>query len=107
MRLGLEFGLVLGLGLALGLGIGLECSLSSRYERIEPSLSADQLPIVSAELAELRTDVPGEPLVFTPPLVTTPPARGAINADWLGFGFRGGVAVGVAAVACPRLSATE
>ena len=55
MRLGLEFGLVLGLGLGLGLGIGLECSLSSRYERIEPSLSADQLPIVSAELAELRT----------------------------------------------------
>ena len=30
-------------------------SLSSRYERMEPSLSADQLPIVSAELAELRT----------------------------------------------------
>ena len=59
-------------------------------------------------MAERRTDAPGEsPLVITPPLVTTPPARGAIKADWLGLGFRGGVAVGVAAAACPRLWATE
>ena len=58
-------------------------------------------------MAELRTDVPGEPLVITSPLVITPPARGAMKADWLGLMFRVGGAVGVAAAACPRLSATE
>jgi hypothetical protein len=78
-------------------------------------------------MAGRHTEAPGEPLVSTPPLdatpplvitppldatpplVSTPPPRGASTAGWLGLGYRvgvWGVAVGVAAAACPRLSAT-